>query len=367
MPETTRGFHVLLADDDPFIVSLYRERLLRLGHQVDTVQNGEDALNALQTAPPDLLVLDLNMPRLSGTEVLRYIRESSATPDLPVIVLSNVCAEDFVKKVSQLLPTRFLVKYDVTPKQVLAEIQQVLAEIALGGGVKPILPSPPEVCLAPPAPEVEGAALVDALETSEGVEARRDVLLNIYRIIQENLHSLKQANRLSLPFQFGEALEQCFEALYADPASMPPSAPQSLRIALGKLGGMVGRVGEGPTPPALLLAHSPDAGLRDMLRTCCDRLGLKLLLAGEPETAFDLVGENALTLLIWHAPRAGALRKAMRHIDAFDHAPKIRTLLLVPQDIWAEVDAEWRDGSRAVLSLPLLAPELLANLYVFRN
>ena len=122
MSDSPQQAFVLLADDDPFITALYRDKLTRAGHRVKTVKDGEEAVKSIQEAAPDLLVLDLNMPRMDGTAVLRYIREQSATPDLPVIVLSNACARDFVEKVNLLKPTRFLIKYDHTPNKVFDQI-----------------------------------------------------------------------------------------------------------------------------------------------------------------------------------------------------------------------------------------------------
>jgi two-component system, OmpR family, response regulator len=84
-PEQTR---ILVADDDPDIRDLVTFKLGQAGYTVQAVDNGTSALAAIEEDPPDLAVLDVMMPGLSGIDVLRKIRDAGRTRDVRVILLT---------------------------------------------------------------------------------------------------------------------------------------------------------------------------------------------------------------------------------------------------------------------------------------
>ena len=77
---------ILLVDDEEGIQLLYREEFEELGYEVISAYNGEEALEKFKAHPPDLVVLDINMPGMNGIQVLRQMKE--LYPDLPVILSS---------------------------------------------------------------------------------------------------------------------------------------------------------------------------------------------------------------------------------------------------------------------------------------
>lgn len=77
---------ILLVDDEEGIQLLYREEFEDSGYTVDSARNGEEALALFKVNPPDLVVLDINMPGMNGIEVLRQMKEIRA--DLPIILSS---------------------------------------------------------------------------------------------------------------------------------------------------------------------------------------------------------------------------------------------------------------------------------------
>ena len=88
------GSRILVAEDDPDLRSLLRHALEADGHVVVTAADGREALDLYRTSTPDLLLLAVMMPRLSGFEVLRELRESGELrPESPVLVLTARSAE----------------------------------------------------------------------------------------------------------------------------------------------------------------------------------------------------------------------------------------------------------------------------------
>ena len=79
---------IIIADDDEIIGEIASEALLARGHAAGVITNGRDALQVIRARKPDLVILDCNMPEMSGLLVLRELRQSIEFCDLPVLVLT---------------------------------------------------------------------------------------------------------------------------------------------------------------------------------------------------------------------------------------------------------------------------------------
>jgi len=88
---------VLIADDDEDILTLVALRFRRSGLEVILARDGEEALELIRTRAPDAAVLDIAMPKLTGLEVVRRIRESEATKTLPIVLLTARAGEKDVE------------------------------------------------------------------------------------------------------------------------------------------------------------------------------------------------------------------------------------------------------------------------------
>lgn len=117
---------VLLVDDDPVVVRIYKEGLVHRGLIVDTAVDGITALSAMHRARPDVLVLDLMMPRLSGQEVLKLMRSQPALANIPVVILSNSYMAELTKYATAVGTVRSLLKIQCNPEIMFEAIQEVL-------------------------------------------------------------------------------------------------------------------------------------------------------------------------------------------------------------------------------------------------
>src|SRR5438093_11646509 len=128
---------VLVVDDDPVIVEVYRRKLLQEGFEVEIAKDGLEALNQLQgSAKPDLVLLDLMMPRFNGFEVLKFIRSQSGLKDTRVVVLSNFYFGATERQAAAADADASLLKSSSSPAVVMETVKQVLA----GGGAGPAAP-----------------------------------------------------------------------------------------------------------------------------------------------------------------------------------------------------------------------------------
>ncbi len=89
---------VLIADDDADILRLVERRLSRRGYEIVTATNGQEALDAVALSPPDAVVLDWLMPKVTGSEACRAIKADSATALIPVILLTARATEGDIEE-----------------------------------------------------------------------------------------------------------------------------------------------------------------------------------------------------------------------------------------------------------------------------
>ncbi len=80
--------HILVVDDEPDIVKLVAKIMESRGYRVSIARDGEEALAAVHRDPPDVVVLDLNLPKLDGFEVCRRLKSADATKKIPVVMLT---------------------------------------------------------------------------------------------------------------------------------------------------------------------------------------------------------------------------------------------------------------------------------------
>lgn len=109
---------VLFVEDDPAYADMYRLKLELDGYTVHLASDGRQALQMLERGVlPDLVFLDVRLPQLDGLAVLRRLRESQRTRELPVVVVSNYGEDDVIQESLQLGALDYLVKANVTPSE----------------------------------------------------------------------------------------------------------------------------------------------------------------------------------------------------------------------------------------------------------
>ena len=117
---------ILIADDERDIRDLVAFTLRFAGHEVIATSNGEEALQAAQAQPPDLILLDVRMPRMSGYEACRQLKEFPATQAIPVVFLSAKGQEAEVSVGMELGAVEYIVK-PFSPDDLLKRVKEILA------------------------------------------------------------------------------------------------------------------------------------------------------------------------------------------------------------------------------------------------
>lgn len=117
---------ILFVEDDLMIIRIYRGSFQSQGYEVEVATDGHAALECLKKNTPDVVVLDLQLPKVDGVEVLKQIRAQPATKQLPVIVFSNAFLGKLVEDAWKAGATKCLTKASCTPKQFLKILETTL-------------------------------------------------------------------------------------------------------------------------------------------------------------------------------------------------------------------------------------------------
>lgn len=120
--------HILLVEDDAFLASIYAQKLELEGFDVSLATNGEDGLRLAGKDIPDLILLDLVMPKLNGFEVLERLKQDAATKAIPVLVLTNLGQREDVERCMQLGAAGYVIKAHSLPHETVAKVKELLGK-----------------------------------------------------------------------------------------------------------------------------------------------------------------------------------------------------------------------------------------------
>jgi len=121
---------ILLVEDDRFLRKAAETSLKRHGYHVVTAADGEEALRLVHTEKPELILLDLIIPKVQGFEVLRTLKADARTASIPVIVLSNLSQEHDRDATLAAGAMAHLVKANISLENLVATVDRALAETA---------------------------------------------------------------------------------------------------------------------------------------------------------------------------------------------------------------------------------------------
>ncbi len=117
---------ILFIEDESVLQKTFSEILGKEGYEVISALDGETGLNLIKTKRPDLILLDLVLPKINGFGVLKQLKENKETKDIPVIVLTNLEGIGDVEKAVELGATTYLVKANYTLEEVVGKIKKAL-------------------------------------------------------------------------------------------------------------------------------------------------------------------------------------------------------------------------------------------------
>lgn len=119
---------ILLVEDDEFLRRACEVSLKKRGFTLLTAVDGEEGLQLARTGSPDIILLDMLMPKLSGMETLEALKKDEQTRDIPVVMLSNSSIDSDVQKAKALGVVRYLIKASLSLRELGDQVVSCLEE-----------------------------------------------------------------------------------------------------------------------------------------------------------------------------------------------------------------------------------------------
>ena len=119
---------ILFIEDESALQKAFGDILKQEGYEMINALNGEEGLKLVKTEKPDLILLDLILPKLHGFEVLEKLKADEETKDIPVIILTNLEGTDEIQKALELGATTYLVKASYTLEEVIEKVKKALGD-----------------------------------------------------------------------------------------------------------------------------------------------------------------------------------------------------------------------------------------------
>lgn len=117
---------ILLVEDDVFLSSLLKNRFIKEGFEVTLARDGEEAFNLLKSNAPDLILLDIILPKKSGFELMEDLRSNPQLREAPIIILSNLGQPEDVSRGQQLGAIKYFIKAKTSIDDLVEKVKEFL-------------------------------------------------------------------------------------------------------------------------------------------------------------------------------------------------------------------------------------------------
>lgn len=117
---------ILLVEDDPFLLSMYSTKFELENFEVITAEDGDKGLKLATREIPDVILLDILLPKMDGFEVLKELKNNQKTSPIPVILLTNLSQKNELEQGLNLGAEDYLIKAHFMPTEVVDKIKKVL-------------------------------------------------------------------------------------------------------------------------------------------------------------------------------------------------------------------------------------------------
>jgi DNA-binding response OmpR family regulator len=341
---------ILFVEDDAVVLTTYRNLLQREGFRIESAQDGLEALKALSQATPDLVVLDLMLPKFDGADVLKFIRADPRLKIVPIIIFSNAQITDFAEDAI----TRQLRKTDCTPSILVQTIQEMLVAApadtsSAANAVRADYAPAIKLHMANDssageqnndAPEVPAD---ETLPTKGRAEFLKDAPADIAKVrehclayikaptstaklepLSESVHSLSAnatkagCSRIAL---LTKAFDMLLSKIASKPARVTPSILQTLAEAADCLGLLLKSDEAGSTeeaPRAKVLAVDDDTVCNHVIVNTLKRANLDIISVEDPLEGLKMLQANRYDLVL--------LDIDMPKLTGFEVCEKLRAL-----------------------------------------
>jgi DNA-binding response OmpR family regulator len=344
---------MLIIEDDQIVGNIYRHKFQVEGYQVEVAADGEAGVAAVNRFHPDVVILDLMLPKLNGVEVLKRLRSKPETQSLPVIVLSNAYLSSLVQEAWKAGANHCMIKANCTPKQLVEVVNKTLASATGGSSPPPETPASSKasparasatVADAPPrtaATEDDTAFQTELRQTflssapdnisqlrtllqtfikSEGDTARLPRLFTLYRKVH-SLTSNAAVSGIAGVARMASALEALLKELYEKPKNINASTIRTVAHTIDFMAALLEQSSAPDpetNPPPNILVVDDEAISRRAVIYALEKANLKCVSVEDPGIALNMLSENRFDLIFLDVDMPG--------MSGFELCTKLRAL-----------------------------------------
>ena len=395
------GKKVFFVEDDALIVDIYRKKFLQEGFEVQVAEDGLAAMKMLAVTKPDLVVLDLMMPKLSGVDVLKFMRAQPELKSVPVIILSNSYMTDAAHEAAVAGADRSLLKSRCTPRLLITVIREIFGgsqgsvdqSVLLAAREiysKPAEPAAPATApqARPPVREapkkeaqpshIDTKILDDFLENAPGALTSMRQLLDVFlncadssarplrlEDLHRKVHFFTSLASLSGCYQIAQ-LSSALEALLMDLCDRPglagPSAGETIRHAIDFFSDLIRYARTAsvePLPEASAIVIDDDVISNRLVVAALHRANFKAASANDPLKALTLLQEKKFDLILLdvNMPLMDGFEFCGR-LRALDRYKKTPIIFVTCRTDFTSREQGIRSGGDDVIAKPILPLEL---------
>jgi DNA-binding response OmpR family regulator len=339
---------ILIIEDNQIVANVYRNKLAVEGYQTEIALDGETGLKMMRTFQPDIMILDLMLPKMSGVDVIKEVRGEADFAKLPIIVFSNTYLTNLIQEAWKAGANKCLSKASCSPQEILDVVRHTVGD----SGTMPKTRSAEDLAeikvkstkLA--AGGVQDAAFQADLRKSfiEGLPATLTTLrAGLQSLVKagDEMAQLKQIYELYRRLhaltgnagiagltqisKMSDAVEALLKELYEKPKNINPSTLRTVAASVDFLGFLFDR-GIAPekqeVPAGAILVVDDEPISRRAIVYALEKAHLQSISAEEPNAAFKLLEEKKFDLVFLDVDMPG--------MTGYELCTKLRTL---PQHI----------------------------------
>jgi DNA-binding response OmpR family regulator len=333
---------VLIIEDDQIIANIYRNKFAIEGYQAEVAFDGESGLKTMRTFQPDIMLLDLILPQMSGVDFIKRVRGESDFARLPIIVFSNTYLTNMIQEAWKAGANKCLSKTNCTPKDVLDVVRQTIGDSgAIPRG--PALRTTATPSARPNFTDTEGdtkfltelrksfiegqpatlAALRSGLQSLIKAENETNQLKYIHELYRRTHALAGNAGLAGFIYvsQMSAAVEALLKELYEKPRSINTSTLRTVAAAVDFLAFLFerGKKPDNPDPPAVNILVVDDEPISQRAVVyALEKAQLPSTSTSDPNAALGLVESKKYDLVFLDVDMPG--------MTGFELCTKLRAL-----------------------------------------
>ena len=380
---------ILIIEDDQIVANVYRNKLAVEGYKAEVASDGESGLKVMRTFQPDLIILDLMLPTISGVEVIKEIRKEPDFVKTPIIVFSNTYLTNLIQEAWRAGANKCLSKSSCSPKDFIDVVRHTIGDSGAMPQANPTSGDPSSGKSASLSSENDAEFQADLRKTfidslpsalyamrmglqglikAENEIARLRHVYDLYR----RVHALNGNAALAGLVQIAHmssAFEALLKEIYEKPKNINASSIRTVAAAVDFLGLLFER-GTLPErqeiPASKILVVDDEAISRRAVVYALEKAKLKSVNVEDPEQALQLLAENDYDLIFLDVDMPGMTGYELcAKLRAMPHLKKTPVVFVTAMNDFDNRTSSTMAGGNDFIGKPFLFIELTVKALIY--